>query len=147
MVELELSFSCVVQRVKIFSCGLLQRVRADDVGLDELARTVDGAVHVAFGGKVHHVRRFELGEHAVKLVFVADVDLLKLEPGRLRDRCEVFKIACVGELVHHANKIRRVVDDVPDNCRTDEPGSAGDSDASHVRYHEISMMIETDAKT
>ncbi len=72
-----------------------------------------------------------LGKHAVELVPVADVDLLELEPVGFRDRSEVFKIARVGELVHHAHGILCVVDAVSGNCRPDESGSASDDDAVH----------------
>ena len=89
---------------------------------------------MAFGGEVHHVRRFEFRKHAVELVMVADVDLLKLEPAGLRDRREILQIACVGELVDYAHGIRRVVDDVPGYCRPDESGSAGDDDTVHTKY-------------
>ena len=57
------------------------------------------------GREVHHMRRFELTEHPVELVAVADVDLLELETVRFRDRSEVFEIARIGELVDHADII------------------------------------------
>ncbi len=77
------------------------------------------------------MRRLELGKHAVKLVLVADVDLLEFEAAGFRDQREVFEVARAGELVDHANGIRCVVDDVPSDCRPDESGSAGDDDAVH----------------
>ena len=70
-------------------------------------------------------------EHTIKLVLVADVDLLELEPVEFRDRREVFQIASVDELVDDAHGIRRVVDDVPGDCRTDESGPAGYDDSIH----------------
>ena len=79
------------------------------------------------------MRRLELRKHAVELILVADVDLLKLEPVGLRDWREILQSACVGELVHHADSILRVVDDVPGNCRPDESGSAGDNDSVNNR--------------
>ena len=77
------------------------------------------------------MRRFEFGKHTVQLVPVADVHLLEPEPVRFRDGSEILRIARVGELVHHADEIRCVVDDVPGHCRPDEPGSAGHDDAIH----------------
>ena len=129
--ELELRLSCVVQSVIVFPRRFQQRVRADDIGLDELAGSVDRTVHMGFGGEVHHVRRLELRKHAVELVLVADVDLLEPEPVGLRDWREVFQISGIGELVDYANRILGVIDDVPGYCRPDEPGSAGDDDAIH----------------
>ena len=52
-----------------------------------------------------------------------------LEPVRLRDWCEVFKISCVGELVDYADGVRRVVDDMPGYCRPDESDPSGHDDA------------------
>ena len=115
----------------VFSCGLQQRVRAHDVCLDELARSVDRTVHMTFRGEVHHVRRLEFRKHAVELVPVADVDLLELESVRLRDGRQILQIACVRELVDYTDEIRGVVDDVSGYCRPDESGSAGDEDAVH----------------
>ena len=129
--ELELGFSGVVQPVIILPGSFQQRVRADDVRLNELARTVDRTIHMAFRSEVHHMRRFELCKHPIKLILVADVDLLELEPVGLRDRREIFRIARIGELIDHAYGIRRVVDDVPGHCRPDESGSAGHDDTVH----------------
>ena len=86
---------------------------------------------MAFLLTVHHVRRLELRKHAVKFVFVADVDLLELESVGFRDWSEIFQIACVRELVDHAHGVRCVIDDMPGHCRPDESGSAGDDDAVH----------------
>ena len=86
---------------------------------------------MAFRGEVHHVRRPESGEHAVELVLVADVDLLEFETVGFRNRRDIFEIARVGELVDYADCIRRVVDDVPGDCRPDKSGSPGDDDAVH----------------
>ena len=58
-------------------------------------------------------------------------DPLDLEPVGFRDRCRILQISCVGALVNYAHGVRRVVDDVPGDCRPDESGSAGDDDAVH----------------
>ena len=100
---------------------------------DELAGALDRTVHVAFLREVHHMRRLELGEYAVQLTPVADVDLLELEPVGVCDRSQVFKIACAGEFVDHADCVSRVVDDVPGDCRPDKSGAAGDDDAVHEK--------------
>ena len=109
-------------------------LRADDIGLDELARAVDRTVHVAFRREMHHVRRFELGKHAVELVSIADVSFFELEPVGFRDRGQILQIASVGELVDHANGIWRVVDDMSGYCRSDKSGSAGHDDAVHKQH-------------
>ena len=81
---------------------------------------------------VPHMRRFELREHAVELVLVADVDPLEFEPAGFRDWREVFKIAGIRELVHHAHGVCCVVNDMPCHGRSDKSGAAGDDDAVHT---------------
>ena len=93
---------------------------------------VDRTVYMAFRREVHHVRRFELREHPVELVFVADIDLLELEPIGLRERSEILQISGVGELVDHADGVRRVVDDMPGYGRPDKSGPSGDDDTIHI---------------
>ena len=80
------------------------------------------------------MRRFESSKHAVELVAVADIDLLELEPVGFRDRGQILQISGVGELVHRAHGIRRVVDDMSCDCRPDESGSAGHDDAGHKQH-------------
>ena len=123
--------ACKITEVSDDGVMMKEGVRTDDIGLDELARAVDGTVHMGFGGEVHHVRRLELGKHAVELVAVADVDLLELEPAGACDGSQVFDVAGIRELVEHAHGIRSVVDDMPGHCRPDESGSAGHDDAVH----------------
>ena len=58
--------------------GLLQQgERADDVGLDELRRTVDRAVDMTFGSEIHHAMRLVRIEQAAQRWPVADVHLSK----------------------------------------------------------------------
>lgn len=71
-------------------------------------------------------------KHAVKLVLVADIHLLELEPVGFRNRGEVFKISGVGELVDHADRVLRVADDMPGYGRSDKSGSAGYDDTIHM---------------
>ena len=58
--------------------GLKQRVGADDVGVDEVRRRVDGTVDVAFGGEMHHGVRVELGKEFRDGRTVADVGAAEL---------------------------------------------------------------------
>ena len=80
---------------------------------------------------MHRVRRFELRKHPVELVAVADIDFLVFEPIRFRNRREIFKVANICEHVDHAHCVRRVIDDVPSDCRPDESSAAVDDDAVH----------------
>ena len=51
--------------------------RADDVGLDEFAGRINGAVNMTFRRQVHHGIRLMLCKHAVKFGTIANIHLLK----------------------------------------------------------------------
>ncbi|MOA17904.1 hypothetical protein D3C78_1381820 [compost metagenome] len=66
-----------IEAQPVAACRFQQGVGADDIGLDEGCRAVDGAVDVGFGGQVHHGIRSMLAEHPFDFGAVADVDLLE----------------------------------------------------------------------
>jgi hypothetical protein len=70
---------------------------ADDVGLDEVFRAVDGAVNVAFGREVHHRARPMLFEQPPEQRRVADVALHEAVPGVAGQRGQVLQVAGVGQ--------------------------------------------------
>ena len=72
---------------------------AHDVGLDELARAVDGAVHMAFGREVDHRTRPMLGQQAVDQGAVADVALHQLVACVALQAGQSFGVARVGQFV------------------------------------------------
>jgi len=124
-VETERGFRVIGEAIPVPPRGLEQRVGADHVGLDELGRAVDRAVHVGLGGEVHHRIRTEFGEDLVQGSRVADIDLVKLVARRVRDRGKRFEIAGISELVDVGDVVRRNVDQVPDHGRADKAGAAG----------------------
>ena len=65
------------QAVPVVAGRLEQGVGADDVGLDELGRAVDGTVDMALGGQVHDAVGLVLGEQAADFGGIADVDLFE----------------------------------------------------------------------
>ena len=77
MVEAEGRFAHLVQTVPIGACRFQQHIGADDIGLDKVSRTGDGAVNMALGGQMHHRIRLVLGKHPIQLGTVADIHLLK----------------------------------------------------------------------
>ena len=122
--------SCVIGEViPVPAGGLEQRVRANHVGLDELGRAVDRAVHVGLGGEVHHRSRAECGEDLVQGRSVADIDLVKAVARRVGDRGKRFEIAGLGELVEVRDVVRRALYQVPNHGRADEASPAGNEDA------------------
>jgi len=46
--------------------GFQHIVGAVHIGLDKRAGAVDGAVHMAFGGQMHHGVRFVMDEYAIE---------------------------------------------------------------------------------
>ena len=65
------------QGIPVGESRLQQRVCTDDVGIDELAGAVDGAIDVRLGGEVHHDVRLVLCEDSVKRVAVYYVGVLE----------------------------------------------------------------------
>ena len=122
--EAERRLRIIGEAIPVPPRGLEQRVGADHVGLDELGRAVDRAVHVGLGGEVHHRSRAELPKYLVQASSVADIDLVEPIARRLRDRAQRLEIAGISELVEVGDLVRRAVDQVPDHCRADETGSA-----------------------
>ena len=72
---------------------------ADDVGLDEIAGTVDGAIHMALRREVDYRARAVLCEQPAHQLRIADVALHEDVARVVLQRCEVFQIARVGQLV------------------------------------------------
>lgn len=78
-------------------------VGADDVGLDELAGAVDGAVDVALGGEVHDCVGAVLVEDGLKGGGIAEVDLLKMivrVPGQIRQGLGITGVSELVEVNH-----------------------------------------------
>ena len=112
---------------------LEDRVRADQVRLDERLRVVQRVVHVRLGREVHdHVA---LADQAVDERRVADVAVHELD--LVLDRLQALAVARVGQGVEHDHLVLRVVAHrVVDEVRADEAGGAGDEqlhDASTSR--------------
>ncbi len=72
---------------------------ADDVGLNELARAMDGAVHMAFCGEVDHRARLVLGQQAADQGGIADVALHQLMTSIALQAGQSLGVTRVGELV------------------------------------------------
>jgi hypothetical protein len=126
VMEAEAGLALAFQAVPVVPGGFEQGVGADDVGLDEFGRAVDGAVDVALGGQVHDAVRLVLAEQAADLGGVADVDLLEGVARVAGDAGQGVEVACVGQAVHVDHPVVGVSDQVPDDGGADEAGAAGD---------------------
>ncbi len=111
---------------------LQQHKGAVDVGLDEGARPVYGAVDVALGGQVHDHVGCEGREQGADGPGIADVDLLEGEPRVVGDGCEVVAIAGIGQLVQHADAMVARLDQMAHDRRSDKAGPAGHDELAHA---------------
>ena len=117
------------QRAPVAERGLQQREGADHVGLDEFAGSVDRAVDVALGGKMHHHVGLIGLEQLAHLGRVRDVGAHKGVALIVRHRRKRVEIARIGELVDHEHAVVALADGVAHHRRADEAGAAGDEKA------------------
>ncbi len=115
---------------------LLQQCEgADNIGLDEFGWTIDRAVDVALGRKVHHVVWLVLIEQLPQRRPVADVDageaIAAVALG-LRDRVEASGI---GELVDIDDERFSIIEQMPDNRRADKAGAASNENDGIFKPH------------
>ena len=132
-------FSAGRQPPPIVEGCLQQREGADDVGLDEGGRAVDGAIDMAFGREMHDGIRLEALDHAAHLGRIDDVGADERIAGAVRYRRQRFEVAGIGELVDDQNGVAAVADRMADHCRADEAGTAGDEDAARHGGESISV--------
>ena len=113
----------------VLAAGVHQRGRADDVGLEEDARVLDGAVHVALRREVDDDVGMLLFKELVYALAVADVQLHKAEVRVVHHGGEGREVARVGQLVQADDPIVRIrVQHVEYEVGTDESGAAGNDD-------------------
>ena len=101
---------------------------ADDVGLHEGGRAVNGAVHMAFGGKMHDAGRLEDFKGRAHGGGVRNIRLDEVVAGMVLYIGQRGEVAGIGQLVD--------VDDAPvgggeqkmHDCGADEARAAGDND-------------------
>ena len=126
MQETEGGLSLIRQTTPVGTDGFEQLEGADDVGLDEFAGAVDGAVDVRFGGEVHDGARPVLGEQAADEFKIADVTLDE-DVARITVQAgEVLAVAGVGELVEGDDRFVGLGQPVQHEVAADEAGAAGD---------------------
>ena len=123
------------QRLPIDLCGLEQREGAQHVGLGEGEGVAYGAVDMALGGEMDDAVDVVLLHETEHGVEVADVGLDKRIIGFVFHINQVFKIACVSELIDADNMIIRIlVDEEPDHMGADESGTTGYNDIHGLLY-------------
>lgn len=109
----------------MFPRYLKQSVGADDIGLDELAGSINGAVHVGFCCKMHDPVRVEVGESFAHGSSVADVRVKESVIWMVHEIRERTRITRVGEFVDVENSMALGYKKM-DKIGADETGSACD---------------------
>ncbi len=115
--------------------GLEEAEGAHHVGLREGEGVLDGAVHMALGGKVDDAVDVLVLHQLVDTVEVADVHTDELIVGLVLDVLEIGQVAGVGQLVEVDDAVLRIlVDKQAYHMASDKSGSAGDDDIHGVRF-------------
>ena len=120
--------------------GALQQVDgAHHVALHKNFGVLDGAVHMALGGKVDDVVEIVLCKQALHQLLVADIALHEHMAGVALHVLQVFQIACVGQLIQIDQQDLRVFfEHIVHKVGTDKTGAAGDQIGFH---RSVSLFI------
>ena len=106
-----------------------QHLRTQNVGLQEHLGIFNGAIHMTFGGEVHHHVGMLLLKKPIHPLPVADVQLHKAEVGGIHDRSQRGQIAGIGQLVQADDPVVRVFAEHMENeIGADKSGAAGHDD-------------------
>ena len=113
----------------VAAAGVHHRGRADDIGLQEDTRILDGPVHMALRREIDHdVRRLPL-KQLVDQLPVADVPQHKPEVRVVHDPLQGGQVPGVGQLVQADNPIVRILlQHVKNEIGSDKSGAAGHND-------------------
>ena len=120
--------------------GALQQVDgAHHVALHKDLRILDGAVHMALGGKVDDVVEIVLCKQALHQLLVADIALHEHMAGVALHVLQVFQIARIGQLIQIDQQDLRVFfEHIVHKVGTDKTGTAGDQIGFH---RSVSLFI------
>ncbi|MNZ16353.1 hypothetical protein D3C78_333260 [compost metagenome] len=125
MVEAEGRLARLVQTIPVSASRFQQHIGADDIGLDKVSRTSDGAVNMALGGQVHHRIRLVQGKHPIQFGTVADIHRLKRITLTCRYIGQRFQIPSIGEFIKVDNGILGITDDMAHYGRADKACTTG----------------------
>ena len=113
----------------VFPASVHHGRRADDVRLQEDARILNAAVHVAFRSEVHHDVRMLFLKELIHGFPVTDIRLHKTEVRIVHDALQRAQVACVGQLIQADDPVIRILaQHVKDEIASDESGAAGYDD-------------------
>ncbi|MNC00260.1 hypothetical protein D3C75_475820 [compost metagenome] len=133
MVEAECALLCCRQAAPITPGRFEQAVSADDIGLDEVRWSVDGAIHMGFGRQVHYRCGLKLAKHHIERSTVADIYLIEAIAWRIGHRSQRLEIASIGKFVEVGDLCGSVSEQVANHCGANKAGTAGDENAGNHR--------------
>ena len=139
--EAEAALRRGVEPGKMGARRLDQLAGADDVGLHEGRRPLDGAVDVRLGGAVDHPHRPLLAVEALDKYPVGDVSLDEGEARVRRHVVEAAAVAGVGQLVQDDDPRPRVRQNVAHEVRANEAGPPCDQNRIHAYWREDRVKI------
>ena len=123
----------------VLAAAFHQHLRAHHVGAHEDAGVGDGAVHMAFSGKVDHDIGVLFLKETVHRLRIGDVRAHKTEARVVHDGREGFQIARVGQLIQIDQQDLRVfLEHIVHKVGTDKTGTAGDQIGFH---RSVSLFI------
>jgi hypothetical protein len=98
---------------------------AHDVGVDEIAGAVNGAVHMALGGKIHHGSGLVLCQQAGDQCRIAKITLHKHMATILAKGSQVLQVARVGEFVQVDDGLVGLSQPIEHKVAANKAGAAG----------------------
>lgn len=111
----------------IFAAGVHERRRAENVGLQEDARILNGTIDVALGRKVDDDIGVLLFKETEYPLSVADIQLDEAEIGFLHDARKRRKIARISEFIEADDAVIGMrLQHIKDEIAADEPRAARD---------------------
>ncbi|MNF83659.1 hypothetical protein D3C84_659840 [compost metagenome] len=129
--EAEGAFFRLGQRVPVGASGFQQAVGADDIGLNEVRRPIDGAVDMGLSRQVHDGVWLETCQYGAHGGLVDNIGLHELVASVGGNAGQRFEIARIGQFVQVEHFMLGVPNQLANQGRADETGAAGDKN-THV---------------
>ena len=129
-----------IERGPVVTGRFQQSKGADQVGLNKGRRTVDGAVHMAFGRQVHHDIRPEFTELLSNALGIGNIRTRERIARIVGHGGQRLEITCVSQAVHDADFILGILNNMTNDGRTNKPGATGDKDLHTPSRFSMSKM-------
>ena len=124
MQKAESSLLIFWQVVPVTAYGFEQVKGADDVGLNEFTRTMNGAIHMALGGEVDDSTGLGIGQQVGHQSTITNVATNKLVAWVTFQLCQVLEVSGVSKQIEIHNWFIALLEPVEDEVGTDEAGGA-----------------------